>query len=118
MYKEDIISSSTATSSTGWEVGDMVPGFYLDSTRNVWFAAHPESRWDITANYSYSNDTYTLVLKCDMAGSNTIGSVDDINMTAMDKVKMRIGILNDHAAINIGGSSARGFTSDFNLVLP
>ncbi len=120
LHIADTLRATQAISHVGWELGDKVPGYYVDTSRSSWLEGHPESRWDIEAGHSYSSSTdrHTLVLTCDMTGSNAIGTPDDLNMTGLDILTVRVGILNDHANINVGGTSARGFTQDFHLVLP
>ena len=122
LYIDDTTSAYMTgnASNDGWAVGTQtVPGYLIDTAIVTWITGnppHPESRWDSEAISSYSSGTYTVVMKRSLAGSNDIGSVDDLDMSELTRVKAKIGIFDNQIDID-AGSSNRGFTADFWLNL-
>ncbi|MCK4856336.1 MAG: hypothetical protein KAT58_00035 [candidate division Zixibacteria bacterium] len=102
--------------TTGWELDQKVPGWLIDSS----FASRTDevrgSRWDIKAVSIYDDDAaqYRVVLCREL---NTGFSVDeDIDLSAMDSVKVKIGIYDNQDKFE-EASSRRGFSDDFWIIL-
>ncbi len=99
--------------TTGWKLGQKVPGWLIDSS----FASRTDeergSRWDIKAVSVYDNDAaqYRVVLCRKL---NT-GFVDDINLAPVDSVKVKVGIFDNQEEFT--PSSNRGFSDDFWIIL-
>jgi hypothetical protein len=93
----------------GWDIGQEVPWFILDSTKWHLSAAERGSRWDTRTISTYSGGQYTVVLSRPL---NT-GYADDVALT--DSVKAKIGVFDNQMDINTGGTG-RGFSKEFWLV--
>ncbi len=93
----------------GWELGQEVPFFILDSTAHRQSAATRGSRWDTKSISTWSGLTYTVV----MCRPMTTGYDDDVALT--DSVKTKIGIFDNQMDINVGGTG-RGFSKEFWLI--
>jgi hypothetical protein len=100
--------------TTGWELGQIVPGWLINSS----FASLPDSargsRWDIKAVSAYDQDMnkYHVVLACEL---NT-GFDDDLDLSALDSVKVNIGFFDSQEDFTPG--SNRGFSDFFWIILP
>ncbi|PWB71479.1 hypothetical protein C3F09_07880 [candidate division GN15 bacterium] len=98
----------------GWDLGQTVPYYILDSTKFRLPAATRGSRWDTRTISDYAplgaeRPEYTVVLCRPM---NT-GYTDDVVLT--DSVKTKIGVFDNQMDINVGGTG-RGFTKEFWLI--
>lgn len=93
----------------GWDIGQEVPSYILDSTKWHQSAATRGSRWDTRTISTYTGGQYTVVLSRPM---NT-GYTDDVTLT--DSVKTKIGVFDNQMDINVGGTG-RGFSKEFWLV--
>ena len=93
----------------GWDIGQQVPFYILDSTRWHQPAATRGSRWDTRTISAYAGSQYTVVLCRPM---NT-GYADDVVLN--DSVKTKIGVFDNQLDINIGGTG-RGFSKEFWLI--
>ncbi|MFH1372446.1 MAG: ethylbenzene dehydrogenase-related protein [bacterium] len=100
---------------SGWEDGQIIPGWSIDTSVAGIVATAPESRWDVTSAYAYDSDVdqFTVVLTRKL---NT-GSNDDLDLSTVGSVSMKVGVFNNQSALLLGGSQ-RGFTKEFLLVLP
>ena len=105
MYDDDKTNANPFT--TGWSIGQRVPGWFIDSAAINNLDFFPQSRWDINSSYYYEyvSKTYTLIMNCNL---NT-GNADDLNMTSLDSVNMKIGVLDNHSNITTA-SMRRYFT--------
>ena len=102
--------------TTGWTLGQKVPGWLIDSSFASLTAAERGSRWDIRAVSVYdssgTSNQYRVVLSCPL---NT-GYNDDIDLSVKDSVQVKIGLFDDQ--IDFGtASSNRGFSDEFCLIL-
>lgn len=115
----DTIFDTTAITfplTIGWELDQKVPGWLIDSS----FASpsHTDeergSRWDIKAVSVYDSleFQYRVVLCREL---NTL-SADDIDLSAMDSVKVKIGIYDNQEEFG-QPSNRRGFSDDFWIIL-
>lgn len=106
--------TSTYYNSTGWTVGQKVPGWIIDRSLKTAPATRRNSRLDIKAvsNYNTELKKYTVVL----ARALNTGYDDDIDMSSMNSITAKIGIFNNQDDFNLGGSN-RGFTVNFTLIL-
>jgi len=98
----------------GWDIGQEVPLYIIDSTKHRLSAVERGSRWDTRTISNYAppgadRPEYTVVLCRPM---NT-GYDDDVVL--IDSVKTRIGVFDNQMDINVGGTG-RGFTKEFWLV--
>ncbi len=106
--------TTTWTRANGWQIDDRIPGFIIDSLVN-----QPDnirgSRWDIDASHSYSGGIYAVVMSREL---NT-GSADDLNLSSLpgDSVQVQLGLL-DNQNDPFEGTSTRGFSPNFWLILP
>jgi len=109
MFIEDTLNMNQATGDPNWDVGMTVPGWILiDSVLPV--AMKAQSRWDITALYDYNESTghYKLVMSRPL-----VSGEDDLDMTHLTTMKVRIGVLDDMFVQNQGSSNV--FTDDFMM---
>lgn len=93
----------------GWDLGQQVPFYILDSTKRRLSAAERGSRWDTRTIGAYAGSQYTVVLCHPM---NT-GYTDDVLLN--DSVKTKIGLFDNQLDINVGGTG-RGFSKEFWLI--
>ncbi len=105
----------TALLTDGWVEGQRLPSFVIDSTLKNKSNAERGSRWDTRAVSTYSDaaNEYTVVLGRLL---NT-GHSDDLNMGTVDSVKVKIGIYDDQNSFSTG-STSRGYSKEFWLILP
>jgi len=102
--------------TTGWDIGQVVPGWLINSNFASMSDNERGSRWDIKAVSVYDNDPaqYRVVLCRKL---NTGFSVDeDIDLSAVDSVKVKIGIYDNQEDFKTG-SPRRGFSDDFWIIL-
>ncbi|MFH2050204.1 MAG: ethylbenzene dehydrogenase-related protein [bacterium] len=97
--------------TTGWQVDQKIQGLYIDGSASDKTEAQRGSRWDIGAYSAYSNNTYSLV----MVRKLNTGYTDDFDLSALDSVKVQVGILNNQESFTTG-SSNRGFSEYFWLI--
>lgn len=124
MYLEDVIqlnseiwagtdSAKPARNTTGWVLGQRVPGYIIDSALNNDDSINESrraSRFDIRASSVYSAGAYTIVL----AAKLNTGQTDDLNLSTLSTVKMKIGIFDGQEEFS-QGSSNRGFTPEITV---
>lgn len=96
-----------------WATGETIPGWLIDTTIYDRLPSIRMSRWAIraAADWDTTSSQYTVMLSRPL---NT-GYSDDLNMAALDSVKVKIGVLDNQISINLG-SGNRGFTGEFWLV--
>ncbi len=112
LYKEDRYSSDNwPEDRDNWDSLMTVPGWYIDTAITTWMDVHPESRWDITALYTHSAGKYAVVMARPLTSW-----WDDLDMSALDRVKMKIGVFENQVNFTTGGTG-RAFTETFWLVL-
>jgi len=102
--------------TTGWDIGQVVPGWLINPSFASLDNVERGSRWDIRAVSVYDSLEYQYrVVLC--RELNTEFSVDeDIDLSAMDSVKVKIGIYDNQDSFGMG-SSNRGFSDDFWIIL-
>ncbi len=113
MLKSERVSFNTVyPNRNNWTVGQTVPGWYIND--DVDWSTNTESRWEITTAHHYDEATnqYTLVMSRTLAGQD-----DDLDLSVPDRVKAKVGVLDDHTDFD-PGSSERAFSADFWLDLP
>ena len=105
----------TPLTTQGWVEGQRLPSFIIDSLLKNKSTNERGSRWDVKAVSAYNDaaNEYTVVLEREL---NT-GHADDLNMGAVDSVKVKIGIYDDQNSFNTG-STSRGYSKEFWLILP
>ena len=100
--------------TTGWDSAQIVPGWLIDSR----FVSLPDSargsRWDIKAVSVYDDVAaqYRVVLCRELFTEYP----DDIDLSAIDSVKVKIGIYDNQNDFETGGTN-RGFSDDFWIIL-
>jgi hypothetical protein len=102
--------------TTEWDSAQIVPGWLINSSFASLDDVERGSRWDIKAVSVHDNDAaqYRVVLCRKL---NTGFSVDeDIDLSAMDSVKVKIGIYDNQEDFS-AGSPHRGFSDDFWIIL-
>jgi len=101
--------------TTGWELGQKVPGWIIDSSFASLTDEERGSRWDIRAVSDYDNDAleYHVVLCRKLYTTFS----DDMDLSAVDSVKVTIGIFDNQVTFEPPGSD-RGFSNDFWIILP
>lgn len=110
LYRGDEISLTGNT--TGWTIGDLVPGWMVDTSTYKQPESLRRSRWDIRSTFEYNIELnrYTVVMCRPMAGYS-----DDLSFTVGDTVTSKIGITDDLDDIGESGSG-RGFTKQFLFI--
>ncbi len=102
----------TYQNTTGWQIGQRVPGWIIDSTLAHLDKAGRGSRWDIDAASIWADSTeYHVVLKREL---NT-GFLDDLNLSTLDSVEVKIGVYDNQEEFGTA-SNRRGFTDDFWII--
>lgn len=102
--------------TTDWDTGQVVPGWLINSSFASLSDDERGSRWDIKAVSIYDDDAvqYRVVLCRKL---NTGFSVDeDIDLSAMDSVKVKVGIYDNQENFKTG-SPSRGFSDNFWIIL-
>lgn len=102
--------------TTEWDSAQIVPGWLINSNFASLDPDARGSRWDIRAVSVYDSLEFQYrVVLCRKL--NTDFSVDeDIDLSAMDSVKVKIGIYNNQEDFR-AGSPNRGFSDDFWIIL-
>ena len=104
--------------TTGWTVGQRVPGWMVDSSLAASSSAPFRlSRWDIWALSAWDDgtDQYTVVLRCPF--NTGYSGTDDINLTGLSSVKVKAAITNDREFVFNQGSTSQGITGFFWIIL-
>ncbi len=96
----------------GWTVGQHIPGHVIDP--DVAQDSQRGSKWDITAASDYTGGVWSVVLSCDLNTS----SADDLDMSSLSQVNMRVAITNNMAFSYSTGSTNQGFSASVPLILP
>ena len=111
LYWEDAVDLDLV--GYDWTTGQTIPGWIIDTTIFSRALSIRMSRWAIRAatDWDTTSNQYTVMLSRPL---NTTYS-DDLNMAALDSVKVKIGVLDNQISINLG-SGSRGFTNEFWLV--
>jgi len=109
MFIDDTLPVIATAGETDWYVGMTVPGWILLDTV-LPAAMKSQSRWDISAIYDYDSAAghYKLVMSRPLTGGS-----DDLDMSNLTEVKVRIGVLNDKPIYTQGSSNV--FTEDFMM---
>ena len=114
LYVEDTSGFGRYVADPNWTVGDVIPGYYIDSAvgSRVQDPAYAQSRWDIFTVSSFDdlNEKITVVLKRKL---NTTYSQD---LVMADSVQFRIGLFDNQDKFTLGGSR-RGYTDLLWLIL-
>lgn len=114
MFKSELKENDiwVHANSRRWPRLQTVPGWYIVDDVN--WENISESRWDVRTSHNYDDQAglWTVVMSRSLTGSS-----DDVNMTNLDRIKTRIGILDNWTKIATG-SSQRAFSVDFWLALP
>lgn len=108
LYEEAAVPAPTI-SDAGFDIGDLIPGYILDSSIVSRSAAQRGSRWDVRTISGWDSGIYTVVLSRPM---NT-GFTEDLAIA--DSVAVRFGVLDNQLSINIGGTS-RAFSGPIWLI--
>ncbi len=108
-----VIDTISYGQSTGWTVGQKLPGYVLDSSVvAAWRTdANRGSILDIRTTDNYSGGIYSLVMKRAM---NT-GYADDMDLSAADSVRVVVGLFDDQDSFTTGGTH-RGFSIPFWVI--
>ena len=96
----------------GWALGQMIPGYIIDTAQSSKSVSQRGSLWDIDAVSDYAEGEYALVLSRQL----TTGFADDANLGAVDSVQVWLGVFDNQYSFETGGVR-RGFTGVFWLVL-
>lgn len=104
--------------TTGWDSGQIVPGWLINRNFASLNDDQRGSRWDIRAVSVYDSTAleppeYRVVLCREL---NT-GFIDDIDLSTMDSVKVNILIYDNEEDIIAGGLTDLGFSDDFWIIL-
>ena len=100
--------------TTGWELDQKVPGWLIDSSFVSRTDEERGSRWDIKAVSVY--DDVALEHRVVLCRKLNTTFTDDIDLSAMDSVKVKIGIYDNQEKFG-QPSSRRGFSDDFWIIL-
>ncbi|UCC44656.1 MAG: hypothetical protein JSU65_01635 [Candidatus Zixiibacteriota bacterium] len=104
--------------TTGWTVGQRVPGWMVDSSLAASASApYRLSRWDVWALSAWDDGTkeYTVVLRCPL--NTGYSGTDDINLAVLDSVKVKAAITDNRDFVFNQGSTSQGITGFFWIVL-
>ncbi len=102
--------------TSGWKLGQKVPGWLINSG----FASLDDnirgSRWDIKAVSVHDDDVgqYRVVLCRKLY--TTFSAEEDIDLSAMDSVKVKIGVYDNQDDFNEAGNK-RAFSDEFWIIL-
>jgi len=114
LYTEDTSGFGRYVGDPNWALGDIIPGFYIDTLVGVRMQdpAYAQSRWDIftVSSFDAVNEKITVVLKRKL---NTTYSED---LVMADSVQFRIGLFDNQDNFTLGGSR-RGYTDLLWLIL-
>lgn len=104
----------TYRNTTGWELDQRVPGWLIDMSFASLSDEERGSRWDIKAVSDTVAGQYHLVLCRKLYTTFD----DDIDLSAMNSVKVKIGIYDNEEEDFGTGSDDIGFSEDFWIILP
>ncbi len=99
--------------STGWTEGQYIPGRLIDTSVYSRQATTRGSRWAVRAadDYDSTGNQYTVM----MCRALNTGFDDDLNMLALDSVKMKMVVLNNQVDLTMGTNN-RGISKEFWLI--
>ncbi|MDH4158582.1 MAG: hypothetical protein OEW00_15040 [candidate division Zixibacteria bacterium] len=117
MYQNEVLDTDTASFGADWVLNQRVPGWIIDSTIIALINENEESRWDIKSVFSWDEGSGTMKLVLARALNTPYGE-EDLDMSGLDSVGFRIGILDDQDEISELNSSQQGFSNAYWLVLP
>ena len=98
LYSSDAIPFQTVS---GWTAQKSIPGYRIDTSVISNLENFPQSHWDIKTVDNYSGSSYTVVLARDL---NT-GYADDLDMSSLSSVNLRITVLENQISFIPTGSS-------------
>jgi hypothetical protein len=98
--------------TTGWQLGQRIPRFIIDTSVVNAPPAQRGSLWDIDCADAYNGSGYSLVMKRAL----TTGFADDIAMAALDSVQVKIVLYDNDFRYFESSTQNRGFTSTFWLI--
>ena len=110
MYWGDQANSTNFINDTLWQMGQIVPGWLIDTSVVNDPPDRRLSRWDIRSIFGYSaqDAQYTVVLCRPLS----TGYSDDLDLLPLDSVQAKIGILDNLDRLSQAGGQ-RGFTKAF-----
>ena len=117
MYQNEVVEAAVAGFGTGWVLNQKVPGWIIDSTIIILINENEESCWDIRSVFSYDDGSGTMKLVLARALDTPYGE-EDLDMSGLDSVGFRVGILDDQDEISDLNSSQQGFSNTYWLILP
>jgi hypothetical protein len=99
--------------TSGWTVGQRVPGWLIEDGAQFYTEEDLGSRWDTRAvmDFDSTDGVYTVVLKRKLA----TGYDDDLDMSTLDSIMTRVVILNNGSDI-YRADTWRGVSKDIWLV--
>ncbi len=117
LSQQDAVPRVDLVNSTGWTVGDTIPGWLVD-TALVGSSHTDEQRgsvWDVRTISVYDDaaSEYRVVFRGPIASQYD----DDIDLAALDSLQVMIGVFDNQNDFNLGGTS-RAFSQKFWLILP
>lgn len=98
--------------TTGWEMGQRIPRYMIDTSAASATAAERGSLWDIHAGQVHDGTGYTVVLTRPL----TTGFDDDIAMGTVDSVQVKVAVYDNDYRYFQAPSQNLGFTNTFWLV--
>ncbi len=112
LYMSEATTDWTGFQLSGWTNGQTIPGYLIDSAAARQVKASPQSRWDILSAWDYdeSSGIHTVVLSRKL--NTGFFSGDDVDLTPLDSVAVRIGMLDDLPDLLDNNSSQQAFTSE------
>ncbi|MEW5995501.1 MAG: hypothetical protein AB1744_14050, partial [Candidatus Zixiibacteriota bacterium] len=101
--------------TTGWSIGQRVPGWIIDCNFANRSEAERGSRWEIGAVsvYDESKSQYRVVLARKL---NTGDATDDLNLADIESVEVSLGFFDNQWDFEMGGTRRR-FSDKFLLIL-
>lgn len=116
LFIEDISPILDHVVGENWVLGQMVPGWFIDSAvySRVRTSAFRQSQWDIFTVHSYDAvaNEYALV----MARQLNTGFADDYNLMNRDTVQFKIAIVDNKDALDTGNDSEQGSSAFVRLI--
>ncbi|MBD3332186.1 hypothetical protein GF356_05005 [candidate division GN15 bacterium] len=115
LYLSEATTDWSGHTTSGWSLGQTIPGYVIDSSTARQMKSDPESRWDIQAAWDYSNGHHTVVLSREL--NTGFFAAQDLDMAGLDSVSVRIGMLDDLPDLIPNNSSQQAFTKELILKL-
>jgi hypothetical protein len=108
-----VLDKRTWPITSGWTVGQRVPGWLIEDGAQFYTEEDLGSRWDTRAvmDFDSTDGVYTVVLKRKLA----TGYDDDLDMSTLDSIMTRVVILNNGSDI-YRADTWRGVSKDIWLV--